>query len=95
VVADFEAPDAFYRAEEGGEFFNAFISGKKEEGQHPFWKEKGACGEALGSHAEGRLEGVAARRRVAMADYRSRATSRLTRGGRQPVGSVRPKDCLH
>jgi hypothetical protein len=32
VAVDCKAPDAFYREEEGWEFFNASISGKREEG---------------------------------------------------------------
>jgi hypothetical protein len=34
-AADCEAPDAFYRAEERGEFFNTFVSMKREEGATP------------------------------------------------------------
>jgi hypothetical protein len=32
AATDCEAPSAFYMAEEGGEFLNASISGKREEG---------------------------------------------------------------
>jgi hypothetical protein len=31
AAADCETPDAFYRVEEGGEFFDASILGKREE----------------------------------------------------------------
>jgi hypothetical protein len=32
---DCEAPDAFYRVEERGEFFNTFVSMKREKGAAP------------------------------------------------------------
>jgi hypothetical protein len=35
VTTDCEASGAFYRVKEGGEFFNAFVSGKREEGTTP------------------------------------------------------------
>jgi hypothetical protein len=35
VVVDCKAPGIFYRAEEGGEFFNASISKKREQGAAP------------------------------------------------------------
>jgi hypothetical protein len=58
----------------------------------PYWgkkrKGKGERGTTLGSHVKGRPEDVAT------TDSRSRVASRLTRGGRQPVGPVEPKDCL-
>jgi hypothetical protein len=73
AVVDCEALNTFYRVEEGGktvswrrndrcrvEFFNTSISGRREEGQHLFWKEKGAHGVALGSHVEGQLKDAAA-----------------------------------
>jgi hypothetical protein len=47
AAADCNAPGAFYRALEGGEFFNAFILGEREEGAAPIlegesWMGKGA-----------------------------------------------------
>jgi hypothetical protein len=60
AVADCEAPDAFYRAEEGGEMVSwrkngrgewsySMISfrGNERKEQHPFRKGKGACGAAV------------------------------------------------
>jgi hypothetical protein len=35
TVKDYEALCVFYRAEEGGEFFNASLLGKREEGVAP------------------------------------------------------------
>jgi hypothetical protein len=35
AAMDCEAPGAFYRAEEGEEFFNASVSEKREEGTTP------------------------------------------------------------
>jgi hypothetical protein len=35
AVVDYEASDAFYRAKEGGKFFNAFVLGKREKGATP------------------------------------------------------------
>jgi hypothetical protein len=41
VTADCEAlDDAFYRAEEGEEFFNASLLGKERKGQCPFRRGK-------------------------------------------------------
>jgi hypothetical protein len=64
---------------------------KESKGQHPFRKGKGAHMVVLDSRVEGQPEDVVVRRCAAVADSRSRASSELTRGGRQPVG---PKDYL-
>jgi hypothetical protein len=47
AATDCEAPDAFYRAEEGGEFINASVLEKKEKGTVPVREgiDKGEEGE--------------------------------------------------
>jgi hypothetical protein len=61
---------------------------KRERGNAPFRKGKGADEAALGSHTEGWPEDAIA------TDNQSQTASGLTRGGRQPVRLVRPKDLL-
>jgi hypothetical protein len=71
------------------EFFNAFVSGRREEGVTPVsnGERSTRCGTAPGSRAERRQEDAAA-------SSRSRAAYGLTRGGRQSVKPVGAKDCL-
>jgi hypothetical protein len=71
------------------------LQGERRKGQCPFQKGKGACKAALGSRAEGRPEDAAARQCAARAGGRSLAASELTWGGRQSVGPIGMKCCLH
>jgi hypothetical protein len=104
AATDNDAPNAFYREEEGGEtvpwrrhnrqrveLFTVFISNRKRKGHCPFWKGKGVCEAALGSRTEGRPEDAMARWCVIAVGGRSRAPFGLTRDGRQQVG---PNGCL-
>jgi hypothetical protein len=68
--------------------------GEKRKGQRPFRKGKRACEAALANRMKGRTKDATVRWCAAAANSRSRAASRLTRGGRQPIGSVGPKGCL-
>jgi hypothetical protein len=99
------APFTGWRSEgrryRGGETINdkwsysiLLFHGKKRKGQHSFRKGKRACETTLGSCAEGRPEDASTRRCAAAADSKSRATSGLTRGGRQLIGPLGSKDFL-
>jgi hypothetical protein len=74
--ADYEAPNGFYRAEEGGEMVPWRRNGRRRV------EQKGACEASLGSRVEGQLEDVAMRRCVTAVGSRSQAVFGLTRGGR-------------
>jgi uncharacterized protein YgbK (DUF1537 family) len=84
VVMDYEAPDTFYRAGEGGRLYRGgkIVVGDSSYLMHLFRKGKEACEDALGSRTEGQPKDAVARRWVVVVGSRSWATSGLTRGGR-------------
>jgi hypothetical protein len=101
---DCEAPDAFYRAEEGGktvlwrrigrqqvEFFNASIFGRREKGAVPVSEGERSMWGGSWFPCEGATGGCSG---VAATDSQSRIASGLTQGGRQLVRLVGPTSYL-
>jgi hypothetical protein len=104
ATVDYEALDAFYRAEEGGEmvlyrrnnqqrveFFNSSVSRRRVEGAAPILNgERGMQGSSCFPRG-GVTEGCSGAVEIGS---RSRALSGLNRGGTQPFRPVRLKACL-